>query len=135
MAARRAGSPASDAIAAASASPSSGGTTIAPASRRICAASPVTEPITGLAAARYSNIFDGMNVANSGTSRSGTRQMSAAASSAGTSLVRHAGARVTLRRPSSATRCCSRCLSEPVPDEREPDRLAGQQRGGVGDAG
>ncbi len=75
----------------------------------------MTEPTTALPAARYSNILDGMNVANSGTLRSGTRQMSAAASSAGISALGTPGSSATLRSPSSATRRCRRCLSAPSP--------------------
>ncbi len=76
---------------------------------------PATEPITALPAARYSNILDGMNVANSGTSRSGTRQMSAAASSPGISALGTPGSSTTLRSPSSATRRSRRRLSAPSP--------------------
>ena len=91
--------------------------------------------MTAFPAARYSNIFDGMNVANSGTSRSGTRQMSAAASRAGTSSCGTPGRRVTFRRPRLGDLPLQPRLVRALADEREVDRVGGQPGGGVGDPG
>ena len=105
-----------------------GGTMQAPASRRICAASPATAPTTGLPAARHSNIFDGMNAENSGTSRSGTRQMSAAASSAGTCPDGTPGSKVTCSgRARPPGRLAAAC---PRPRRRTRTGPAGPPRAG-----
>ena len=52
---------------------------------------------------------------NSGTSRSGTRQMSAAANSAGTCSCGRLGSRVTLRSPVFGDPVLPVCLSAPSP--------------------
>ena len=106
------------------------GTTIAPASRRMLAVSPSTEPTMALPAASYSKIFDGMNVVNSGMSRSVTRQMSAEASTSDTSSRGTVPAVVTLVRPSSGP--WSTTLSRQRPRRRsEVNVVRGHECGSI----
>ena len=95
---------------------SSGGTTMAPpAASRISAASPRRLATMGRSQAMISNILEGMKVAKSGTSRSGTRAASAAAQIAGIRSLGCPSRNVTFFSCSAAASARSCAFSAPSP--------------------